>query len=225
MTATFVVVPAYNEAPVLGEVLDDLQRTNPSVRIVVVDDGSTDETSTVASARRVHVLRHVVNLGQGAALRTGFDYALAAGAEIVVTFDADGQMDARDVAAVVEPIALGECDVTFGTRFSQQRPEGLGRARRALLLAALVFTRLTTGLAVTDVHNGFRALHRKALEAASLEQNRMAHASEIVHEVARLRLRWKEVPVRIRYTEYSKRKGQTLSAALDVVLDLLSARR
>jgi glycosyltransferase involved in cell wall biosynthesis len=220
---TFVVIPAHNEDAVLGEVLDELR--SHDLQIVVVDDGSTDQTFDVAVARGAHVLRHVVNLGQGAALRTGIDYALRMGAEIVVTFDADGQMDAGDIAAVVEPIALGECDVVFGTRFSSQRPEGIRPLRRLLLFAALVFTRVTTGLAVTDVHNGFRAFSRKALEQIRIEQNRMAHASEVVQEVARLRLRWKEAPVRIRYTEYSRRKGQRSSGALDILIDLFTAKR
>ena len=221
----FVVIPAHNEDAVLGDVLDDVRSCEPQMQIVVVDDGSSDQTYDVAAARGAHVLRHIVNLGQGAALRTGIDYALRMGAEIVVTFDADGQMDARDIAAVVEPVRLGECDVTFGTRFASQRPEGIRPLRRVLLFVALVFTRMTTGLAVTDVHNGFRAFSRKAVESMRLEQNRMAHASEIVHEAARLRLRWKEVPVRIRYTEYSRRKGQRTSGALDILIDLFSARR
>jgi len=222
---TFIVIPARNEEPVLGAVLDDLVATHPRAQVVVVDDGSSDHTPEVAAARRVHVLRHIVNLGQGASLRTGIDYALAMGAEIVVTFDADGQMSASDIPAIVNPLATGDADVALGTRFAVHRPEGMSAARRLLLRAALIFTRLTSGLPVTDVHNGFRALNRKALEAMILTQNRMAHASEIIHEIARLKLRWTEVPVRISYSDYSRRKGQSSLGAVDILLDLIFAKR
>jgi glycosyltransferase involved in cell wall biosynthesis len=222
---TFVVVPAYNEEPVLGAVLDELLGTCPGADVVVVDDGSSDHTPDIAAARRVHLLRHVVNLGQGAAVRTGIDYALAAGAEVVVTFDGDGQMSAADVHTVVEPVAAGECDVALGTRFDVHRPAGMSAGRRLLLRIALLFTRVTSGLPLTDVHNGFRACNRKSLEQMSITQDRMAHASEIVHEIARLGLRWKEVPVRISYSDYSRRKGQSSLGAVDVLLDLIFAKR
>jgi glycosyltransferase involved in cell wall biosynthesis len=166
-----------------------------------------------------------VNLGQGAALRTGIDYALAAGAEIVVTFDADGQMTAADVPTVVAPVASGECDVALGTRFAVHRPTAMTGTRRVLLGAGLAFTRMTSGLPVTDVHNGFRAFSRKGLESINITQSRMAHASEIVHEIARLKLRWKEIPVRISYSDYSRRKGQSSLGAVDILLDLIFTKR
>jgi len=223
--ATFIVIPARNEEAVLGTVLDDLLSAYPDADVVVVDDGSSDHTPGVARARRIHLLRHIVNLGQGASIGTGIDYALAQGAEIVVTFDADGQMSAADVQTVVDPVATGDCDVALGTRFAVHRPAGMSFARRLLLRAALVFTRLTSGLSVTDIHNGFRAFNRKALESIEITQNRMAHASEILHEIARLKLRWKEVPVRISYSEYSRRKGQSSLGAVDILLDLIFAKR
>jgi glycosyltransferase involved in cell wall biosynthesis len=225
MSRVFVVVPAYNERTVLGDVLDDLLDLRREVQVVVVDDGSTDGTSDVASSRPVHVLRHIVNIGQGAALRTGIDYALGLGAEIIVTFDGDGQMAADDVAAVVEPIARGNCDVVLGTRFAIRSTEGMTRMRTLLLIAGRLFTRLTTRLPVTDVHNGFRAFSRKSLEAMTLTQERMAHASEIVHEIARLHLSWTEVPVHIRYTDYSRTKGQSSWGAIDIVVDLVTRKR
>ena len=222
---TFVVIPAHNEETVLGRVLDELLGSYPGADVVVVDDGSSDHTHAIAASRPIHLLRHVVNLGQGASIRTGADYALAAGAEIVATFDADGQMDPADVVSVVDAVACGECDAALGTRFAVHRPAGMSAARRMLLRAALLFTRITSGLPVTDVHNGFRAFNRKALESIAMTQDRMAHASEIVHEIARLNLRWKEVPVRISYTEYSRRKGQSSLGAIDILLDLIFAKR
>ena len=216
----FVVVPAHNEEQVLGQVLDELAEACPSAPVVVVDDCSTDATYHVAECRPVHLLRHVANLGQGAALKTGIDHALAQGAEIIVTFDADGQMVADEIPSIVAPVASGDYDVAFGTRFGSIAPVGMTRLRRITLLSARTFTRLTTRLPFTDAHNGFRALNRKAAEVIVFTQDRMAHASEIAREVVRLDLRWTEVPVTIRYTEYSKKKGQTLLSAFDILSDL-----
>jgi glycosyltransferase involved in cell wall biosynthesis len=222
---TFVVVAAYEEHEVIGDVLDELLALRPAVDVVVVDDGSRDATHQAVTSRPVHALRHPVNLGQGAALKTGIDYALACGAEIVVTFDGDGQMSAEDIPAVIEPVAAGSHDVVLGTRFATRRAEGMTAGRRALLVAARVFTRLTTRLPVNDAHNGFRAFSREALELMTLTQDRMAHASEILHEIARLDLRWTEVPVHIRYTDYSRGKGQSSLGAIDIVLDLINRSR
>lgn len=223
--AFHIVIPGFNEEPVLGEVLDELVAKYPSAVIVVVDDNSTDQTYEVAASRAVHLLRHAVNLGQGAALRTGINYALSLGAEVVVTFDADGQMNPDDIEHLVEPVASGAFDVALGTRFADRKPEGMGLIRKLVLTAAVVFTRLTARLAVSDTHNGFRALSRKAAQSIQITQNRMAHASEILEEIYRLKLSWVEVPVSIRYTAHSKRKGQSSLAAIDIVMDLFSKPR
>lgn len=220
-----IVIPAFNEQRTLGEVLDELLATCPSVSVVVVDDGSTDRTSEVAASRPVHLLHHATNLGQGAALKTGFDYALAHGADILVTFDADGQMFAGDVARICEPIAVSAYDVVLGTRFADVQPEGMTRLRRLTLRLGIWFTRVTSRLPVTDTYNGLRALSRAAAEQIRIDQNRMGHGLEIIYEIARLKLRWKEVPVSIRYTEYSKEKGLSSWAALDIVADLWGTRR
>ncbi len=219
-SSVFVVVPARDEEHTLGDVLDDLERACSDASVVVVDDGSSDDTSRVAEYRPVHLLRHLTNLGQGAALKTGIDYALARGAEIIVTFDADGQMLADDVPRIVAPIASGDYDVALGTRFGSMAPVGMTRTRRFVLRAGLAFTRLTTRLPFTDTHNGFRAFSRKAAERIPFTQERMAHATEIAHDIVRLRLRWTEIPVTIRYTDYSKQKGQSIFGAADILWDL-----
>lgn len=222
---SFVVVPAYNEEPVIGDVLEEILSTLPDAQVVVVDDCSTDETYRVASLSPVILVRHAINLGQGAALKTGIECALQRGAEVIVTFDADGQMGASDIPKVVEPIVRGDRDVVLGTRFTGPRPDGMGMLRWVLLKAAVLFTRATVRLPVTDAHNGFRAFSRKSAEAMVLTQNRMAHASQILREISELGLRWTEVPVQIRYTDYSKRKGQRTVGAIDIVADLLWGSR
>jgi glycosyltransferase involved in cell wall biosynthesis len=221
---TWVVIPAFREERTIGAVVAAL--VEAGWRVVVVDDGSEDRTASRARAAGATVLRHQVNLGQGAALATGFAYALARPAmTIVVTFDADGQHDPEDVAALVAPLLADDLDVTLGSRFladaSAVRMPG---SRRALLRLATSLARATTGLALTDTHNGLRAFRREALARISLRQKRMAHASEIQSEVARLGLRYREVPVHVRYTAHSLAKGQRLIDAVSILWDLLLAK-
>ena len=192
-------------------------------RVVVVDDGSTDRTSARALEAGAVVLRHVVNRGQGAALVTGIRHALRRGARIVVTFDADGQHPPFKVPDLVGPIVRGEADIALGSRFLRDA-DAIPRARRLLLRAALVFTHLSSGLRVTDTHNGFRAFSRRAAELLDLQMDRMAHASEIIDRVAASGLPWVEVPVRVTYTPYSAAKGQRASGAVRVVWDYVVGR-
>ena len=217
------VVPAYNEAPVVGRVVRDLRAVVDSV--VVVDDGSSDETAAVAKREGAVVVRHGLNRGQGAALGTGIRYALEWGADIIVTFDADGQHQAADVPRLVEPLLLGRCDVTLGSRFCRGAAVvGMPRARRLLVAIAARFDRLRTGLAITDTHNGLRAFTRQAAARLVIRHDGMAHASEILDEIARHGLRFTEVPVSVRYTPYAGGKGQRLGASWAIVRDLVLGR-
>ncbi len=217
----FAVVPAYNEAQVLAGSVRAL--TAAALRVVVVDDGSTDETSAVARAAGATVLRHVINRGQGAALQTGIGYALRRGAEQIVTFDADGQHGVEAVSDLLQPLREGRADVVLGSRFLDGRTR-VPLLRRLTLKAAVLFTRLMTGMRVTDTHNGLRALTRHAAECIALRQDRMAHASEILDQIAAARLRYVEVPVRIRYSDYSRSKGQRSLGAFRVAADYLLGR-
>ncbi|MCY1061969.1 glycosyltransferase family 2 protein [Nannocystis sp. SCPEA4] len=216
-----IVVPCYNEGPVIGEVLAELRRAWPHV--IAVDDGSGDDTYARLQSTGATVVRHAVNLGQGAALQTGIELALHRGARFVVTFDGDGQHRAEDVAALVAPLAEGRADVALGSRFLGGT-EGMPSGRRVVLRLATAFTRVAAGLDLTDTHNGLRAFTAEAARKLRITQNRMAHASEILHEIRRLRLRFVEVPVTIRYTERSRRKGQSALDALSILFDLLVRR-
>jgi len=216
--AVYFVIPAYNEAACVGDVVRRVKARYPDV--VVVDDGSVDATAETARAAGARVLRHLINRGQGAALKTGIDYALARGAEIMVTFDSDGQHQLEDVEALIAPVREGRCDVALGSRFLH--PESrVPPARKITLKLGVLFTRLVSRIRVTDTHNGLRALSRRAAEQIQIRQDRMAHASEILDEIGRLRLRYCEVPTRIVYTDYSQQKGQRSSAALRIVWDFL----
>lgn len=219
--AAFAVVPAYNEAGVVAESVRAL--TAASLRVIVVDDGSTDGTGAAARAAGATVLRHIVNRGQGAALQTGISYALRGGAQQIVTFDADGQHGAESVAALLQPLIDGRADVVLGSRFLDDETR-VPVLRRLTLKAAVVFTRLMTGLRITDTHNGLRAMTRGAAEKIALRQDRMAHASEILDQIAAAKLRHVEVPVHIRYSDYARRKGQSSLGAFRVALDYLLGR-
>lgn len=221
LDGTWLVVAAYNEGPQVEAVV---RRARAAFRnIVVVDDGSGDGTGEAAWRGGATVVTHPINLGQGAALRTGMDYALARGARYIVTFDADGQHRADDAVAMVRRLGESGADVALGSRFLGSA-ENIPSARRLLLRAATVFTRVTTGLQVTDAHNGLRAFTAEAARRIRIRQNRMAHASEILEEIARQELVYLEVPMVVAYTEYSLAKGQSGFGAFNVLLDLLLAR-
>lgn len=221
MSGVWVVIAAYNEAPRLAATLRDLCPQWPDV--VVVDDGSSDGTLAAALAFPVWALRHPVNCGQGAALRTGIRFALEKGAEVVVTFDADGQHDAGEIARLVAPVQEGRAEVALGSRFLG-RAEGIPWTRRLLLRAAVIFTRLFSGVRVTDTHNGLRALSRRAAELIRLDSDRMAHASELIDQLRVHRLSYCEVPVTVRYTQVTLAKGQGSLNSLKIAGQLLLGR-
>ncbi len=214
----FIVIPAYNESACVGDVVSRLRAKYSQV--IVVDDGSADPTGAAAEAAGAVVLRHLINRGQGAALKTGVDYALAQGAEIIVTFDSDGQHQLDDVEGLVAPVREGRCDVALGSRFLRHESD-VPFMRKLILKLGVVFTRLVSRIRVTDTHNGLRALSRRAAEQVQIRQDRMAHASEILDEISRLKLRYCEAPTRIVYSEYSRGKGQRSSAAFRIVWDFV----
>jgi glycosyltransferase involved in cell wall biosynthesis len=216
-----VVIAAYNEAAAIDRVVGELVRADYFV--VVVDDGSRDGTAGLARAAGATVIEHPFNLGQGAALQTGIDYALARGAEIIVTFDADGQHRIAEIPRLIEALAAEGADFALGSRFLGRAPD-LPGPRRLLLRAATLFTRLTTGLDLTDTHNGLRAMTRRGAAALRLRQNRMAHASELIAQIASSGLRHVERPVTIEYSAYSLAKGQKLRDAFLILVDLFARR-
>lgn len=212
------MVPLFNEGQVVREVVEHARETFPN--IVCVDDGSSDDSVEQARAGGAVVVRHPFNLGQGAALRTGLDYALGdPEAEYFVTFDSDGQHQVEDALAMVERLETGTLDVVVGSRFLDDRTKP-GALKRVVLKAAVVFENLSTGVKLTDAHNGLRAFNRVAAQRIRIEQNRMAHASEIVAEIGRHKLRYAEMPVHVVYTDYSRSKGQSIWNSVNILSDL-----
>lgn len=222
VATTAILMPMFNEAAVIGDVVADLRRVFDLV--VCVDDGSRDGSGDIARQRGALVLTHPVNLGQGAALRTGFDALLRRpGIRHVITFDADGQHDPADAAAMLEVARATEVDVVLGSRTAGST-KGQPLDRRVLLQVAVRVSRWTNGLGLTDTHNGLRVLTRDAVEVMTLRQRGMAHASEIESLISRHGLTWIEHPVTVGYSPYSRAKGQGSLNAVNVVFDLVAAR-
>ena len=215
------VIPAYNEGPVIADVVARVRGRYPNV--VVVDDHSRDATGDSALRAGAHVLRHPINLGQGAALQTGIQYALERGAAYLVTFDADGQHRLEDATRMLAQLVESGDDVVVGSRFLGAT-ENMPGLRRLVLRAAVVFTRLTSGVRLSDAHNGLRALTAAAASRLRLSQNRMAHASEIVERFGELGLKVSEAPVTIIYSDYSLAKGQKLGNAVNILFELFVGR-
>ena len=198
----WVVIPAYYEAAVIGRVVADVLAVGP--KVVVVDDCSADATGSIAALAGAHVVRHSINRGQGAALQTGMSYALRRGARCIVHFDADGQHQPASISRLVEPIFKGQAHAVLGSRFlSEGDRKKIPLERKLFLKGAILFTRLFSGIKLTDVHNGLRAFSREAAAAITITENGNAHASEILHEIARHAILYREVPVSIEYTAYS----------------------
>jgi glycosyltransferase involved in cell wall biosynthesis len=224
----WLVVPLYDEATVIGDVVREARRTFP--KVVCVDDGSKDRSALLAEQAGAAVVRHPVNLGQGAALQTGFDYALADPAmRYVVTYDADGQHQVHDVEVMLARARGGPghdpVRVVFGSRFLDERTEA-SAMKKLVLRAAVAYTNLTTGTRLTDAHNGLRVLHRDVVERLDITQNRMAHASELVAQIGSMRFEGRRVdyaeePVHILYTDYSRAKGQSLWNAVNILAELI----
>ena len=206
MKTPWIIIAAFREESVIGDVVRGVREKYPQV--IVVDDASGDATGQRAREAGATGLTHLINRGQGAALKTGIDFALSQGAEILVTFDADGQHHVEDIAPMIAPIEAGEVDVTLGSRFLRDG-SNVPPLRKMVLHAGVIFTRMMSGLRVTDTHNGFRGFSRKAAETIRIVQDRMEHASEILDEIGRHHLSYKEVPVTITYSYYSKGKGQS----------------
>jgi glycosyltransferase involved in cell wall biosynthesis len=216
---TYIVIPAYNEASSIGKVLASLIKGGYK-SIVVVDDGSSDGTYRAASNHKVDVLRHPINRGQGAALKTGIDFALLKGAGLIVTFDADGQHQVKDIKSMIEPITQGKADITIGSRYLK-KSQGIPLLKKLYQKIGAVIIFLMYGVKMTDSHNGLRALSRKAAGEIEIKCDKMDHASEIIDQIKKKRLRYKEVPVDILYTEYSMKHGQNYLNAFNIFLRMV----
>lgn len=215
-----MLVPTHNEGSVLRQSVEPLLQQMP-LQVVIIDDGSHQPAVKQVQGLPVVVLRHKVNLGQGAALQTGITYARKANADYVITFDADGQHAASDLPALLQPLLRNEADIVLGSRFINGHSNSVPLFKKGILHAARFINYSFTGILLSDAHNGIRAFNKTALDKISLTENRMAHASEILFLIKKHRLRYKEVPVTVRYTRYARQKGQGGGSAIKILFDLL----
>ena len=215
----FIIVPAYNEEKRIGRVVRGLFEQGLT-SVVVVDDGSTDRTGDIARDGGAVVLRHAVNRGQGAALETGNEYARQQGADYVVHFDGDGQFNPADIMAAVKLLRERNLDLVIGSRFLDTRSRVPWFKRHVVLPISRWINFLFTGLALTDVHNGFRILSSRALQQIVITHDGMAHNSEIIAQIKKQHLAFAEHPVEVQYHEY----GQGVRGGLKIVWDLIFSR-
>ncbi|MHA2787923.1 glycosyltransferase family 2 protein [Corynebacterium sp. S7] len=223
---TWLIVPCYNEGQVIEEVLSHARETFPN--IVAVNDGSADDSAQAIHAAGAHLVNHPVNLGQGAALQTGVEYARKQpGAKYFVTFDADGQHQVKDVVKMVNRLRTEEVDIIVGTRFGRPRSEDdqVPLIKRIVLQIVVLLSPRSRRLGLTDAHNGLRAFNLKVANEMDIKMSGMSHASEIIAMIDEKNWRVSEEHVDILYTEYSMAKGQSLINGVNILADTFLAKR
>jgi glycosyltransferase involved in cell wall biosynthesis len=219
MPEIIIIIPVYNEGPVIRNVITGLIK-NGYHNIIVIDDGSQENILEKLRGFRLYYVRHAVNLGQGASLQTGFEVAKILGADIIITFDSDGQHNAEDIDILVQPLLNNEYDIAIGSRFINIKKGQIPVLRKLLLKCARWVNYLFTRILLSDAHNGLRALNSKSLHFINLTENRMAHATEILIEIKKYNLRYVEKAVTINYTDYSKENGQSGWDGIKILFDL-----
>lgn len=218
----FIVIAAYNESKKIQKVILDLKKQGYK-NIILVDDGSSDNTYDIAKKNKIFVLKHVINRGQGAALKTGIDFAIQKKADILITYDADGQFLASDIKNIIKPILNNEADIVLGSRF-------LGKAinipflKKITLKLGVIVVFLLYGIKVTDSQCGFRALTYESSKKIDITSDRMEHAGEFFSEIVSKKLRYKEIPITVIYNKYSLIKGQSWDRSITLGLKMLFKR-
>lgn len=214
-------IPAYNEQEMIGQVIKSLPQKIKGVGkidVLVVDDGSFDQTAKLAQKAGAQVLRHFLNRGLGGAFKTIFSYAKGEAYDILVTFDADGQHNPADIPKLIEPIVKGKKDVTIGTRW--QRSKNIPFSRKIINKFANIITYLLFSVWTTDSQSGLRAFSKKAIKLINIKSDGMEVSSEFFREIYINKLKFQEIPIEIRYTGYSQSKGQKLTNAPNVFFHL-----
>lgn len=202
----WIVLPAYNEEKIIQNTLREIQSAGYK-NIIVVDDGSHDQTYEQAKEiPGVIVLKHKLNRGKGAATKTGIEAAKLLDAGIIVTMDSDGQHNPADIARLIEPIEKNHCDVVLGTRL--KNPAGMPWYKICANHIGNAITWYFYGLWVSDSQSGFRAYSRHASELINTKTDRYEYDSEVIREIYVYKLKYREVPIEVRYTEYSMGKVQ-----------------
>lgn len=217
-----IIIPAYNEGGAIARTVAGIPSSFPN--IICVDDGSSDDTARQINSTRAILVKHPINLGQGAALQTGIDMALMdEDIKYFVTYDADGQHRIEDVETMLRHLKDKKLDIVLGSRFLGTA-ENISSKKKIILKLAIKFSNMTTGIKLTDTHNGLRVFNRYVAQELNLEMPDFSHASEIIERIAEKSFKYDEVPVKIIYTEYSMSKGQSMINAVNISFDILLRR-
>jgi len=204
----YIIIPAFNEAASIGKVIKDLLSSGYE-NIIVIDDGSVDKTAAIVKKFDILLVRHPVNMGPGAAIKTGIDFALLNGAEIIVTFDAGGQHLAKDIYELIKPIIFNNAEITLGNRFLNKTSK-VPVFKRIILKAGALLMFLMYGILSSDSHNGLKAMSRSAASRIEIRSKGWEYCSEIIEEIMLKKIKYQEVPVTVKYTDYSIKKGQKI---------------
>ncbi len=212
------IVPAYNEEKHIGSVVRDLFCHVDNV--VVIDDCSTDSTSSIAKEAGATVISHEINRGQGASLETGHQYARNIGADYVLHFDGDGQFDVKDILPALEKMKQENIDVILGSRFLGKESNIPFLKKYILFSIGRIINKIFAKIKITDVHNGFRIINKNALNKIVIIHDGMAHATEILAQIKTHNLNYVEYPVKVEYREY----GQGIGGGVKIVKDLFFSK-
>ena len=214
----YIVIPAYNEAKSIGKVLRKLKRSGYH-KIIVVDDGSKDRTSAISNKQRVIVLKHIINRGLGGALGTGIKAAVEENADVIVTFDSDGQHSVSDIKKVTTPILNGEADVVIGSRIINKK-EHMPVYKKVGNFGLNMITFILYGVYCSDTQSGLRAFSKEAAQKLEIKSNGYEVSSEIIKEVGKNKFKLKEIPIKTIYTDYSIKRGTNLISGIRILIKL-----
>lgn len=214
------VIPAYNEEK---NIIEAIKRAKVFVdEVIVVDDCSEDDTYNLAKKTDAKVLKHIINRGQGASLQTGNDCALRNGADIVIHFDADNQFIAEEIPELINPIVNEGYQVVFGSRFMGKKNNMPKFKKKIIMPLARLINKVFFNIRLTDPQSGFRAMNKEAVKKIKIENDRMAHCSEIIFKSFKYNLKLKEVPTTVVYHDFGQKMGSGFKILKDIFISKLS---
>lgn len=218
-TDAYIIIPLYNEAKVVGKVIESCQKRFKN--IICVNDGSKDSSAKEVVKTGATLINHPLNLGAGAATQTGVDYALQdPKAKYFITIDADGQHSIEDASKMLAYLKKNDLDIVLGSRFLGN-VENISKTKRVFLKGAAIFSGATTGIKLSDPHIGLRVFNRRFAQALELTMPDFSHASELIHRISEGKFAYGEVPVKVTYSDYTKAKGQSMINAVNITFDMM----
>ncbi|MCB9822879.1 glycosyltransferase family 2 protein [Candidatus Nomurabacteria bacterium] len=221
-----IIIPAFNEATTITGVIDDvrsaLKKEKHAFEIVIVNDGSSDDTSKLAEASDANVINHILNTGAGGATATGLSYAERNNFDIAVTMDADGQHSPKDVVKGIEELKKNDADLLIGSRLVNT--DGMSKVKILGNKGLSIITYLVFNVKVTDSQSGLRIFSKRALTRLKWRTSGYEFASEMLWRANQLGLKIDEFPIKAIYTEYSMSKGQNNWNAINIIRNLITRR-